>query len=92
MRINKRLKSIRTITEGLLQRYFKLGKEDLEKVDIENLDDPCFGCLILSICSTECADKATHKILDYLNRPDVDPNSCAFAVTQNTVTKELKIR
>ena len=92
METDKRTKSIRTIIGSLLQRYFGYGKKDLEKINIDDVDDPCFECLIFSNCHIECGEKAAHKILQYLNSPSIDPNSCVFSVVQNTITKELKIR
>ena len=63
----------------------------MKKINIEDLDNPCIECLLVFNCHTECGEKAAHKILQYLNSPSIDPNSCIITSTQKTKTKELVI-
>jgi len=92
METTKRSKSIQTIIEGLLQRYFGYGKKDLARINIdEDSEDPCFECLLVSSCHTQCGQKAAHKMLEYLNSSNINPNSCAIVTSQNKKTKELII-
>ena len=92
METTKHSKSIQTIIEGLLQRYFGYGTKDLVGINIdEDTEDPCFECLLVSSCHTECGNKAAHKILEYLSDPEINPNSCIITTTQNKKTKELRI-
>ncbi len=92
METTKRTKSIQTIIEGLLQRYFGYGTKDLAGINIDkDADDPCFECLLVSSCHTQCGEKAAHKMLEYLNSPGINPNSCVIGYTQNKKTKELRI-
>jgi len=92
MRTKKHSKSIRTTIEKLLQRYYKSGIKDLEKIDVEDRNDPCHGCLIFSNCHNECINKAAHKILEYFDKPGNDPNSYVIVTSRNKKTKELIIR
>lgn len=57
----------------------------------EDSEDPCFECLLVSSCHTECGNKAAHKILEYLSDPEINPNSYIITATQNKKTKELRI-
>ena len=85
MRTSKRLRSIRTIIDELLQQYFKFGTESSKKVEdfeLGDVENPCHDCLVFPLCQTECSESAAYKLLEYLEKLESKPETCLITATQ----------
>ena len=87
MRTSKRLRSIRTIIDELLQQYFRFGTETSKEVkvkdfEIDDIENPCSGCLVFPVCQSNCSDKTIYDLLKYLESVDKKPETYAITAVQ----------
>ena len=81
----------------MLRQYFRFGTENskiakVEDLKIDDIEDPCFGCLILPACQVECGERAAYKILEYLDSNEIDPNTYEITATQKKGRMETETR